>query len=92
MDKINICGIPHTIIICDDAFTSNNAHLGEIDYKSATIKISSGMTKEMENQTVMHELLHGLLTHLGYCDLSNDEQFVTALSMAMCGSLKIVRM
>ena len=41
------------------------------------------MAKDFKNETICHEMIHGILVHLGYNDYSNDEQFVQALANAI---------
>lgn len=81
--KVNICGIPHEVVEYDDIFNANAIHFGQINYKACKISISKDMTEEMKNEALCHEILHGILVHLGYGDQSNDEQFVQALASAI---------
>lgn len=80
--KVNICGIPHEIIECEDYFDADT-HLGQIDYKACEIRINKDMTKEAKEETICHEMVHGILVHLGYFNQSQDEQFVQALANAI---------
>lgn len=80
--KIMICGIPHKVLEVDNAFNTD-AHFGQIDYADAVIKINAGMPPELKKATLFHEVLHGWLAHLGYCDLTQDEKFVSSLSNAI---------
>lgn len=80
---VDICGIPHEIIYKDDNFTAGGDALGEIHYKDAKIYIASGQSKEMEKQTLCHEIVHGILMHIGEPGMSEDEGFVTKLGMAV---------
>ena len=80
---VNICGIPHKVIECDDSFNANEIHFGQINYKDCTIRISKDMTVDMKNEALCHEMIHGILVHLGYNEQSNDEQFVQALASAI---------
>ena len=52
------------------------------------IKINKDMDDKIKNETIMHEMLHGMLAHLGY-EQANDEQFVNALSNAMYQGFEI---
>ena len=72
--KVNICGIEHEVKECTDYF-NGDLHLGQIDYGECVIK--------MKQETLCHEMTHGILMHLGYDDLSNDEHFVQALGNAI---------
>lgn len=80
--KINICGIEHKIIECEDKFDADT-HMGMIDYPKAEICINKNMAESVKTATICHEALHGMLTHIGREDLSNDEQLVTALGNAI---------
>lgn len=80
---VNICGIPHEVIEKEDAFTANSIHFGQIDFKKCEIHIAKDSSQEVKNETLCHEMIHGILVHLGYNDYSNDEQFVQALGNAI---------
>lgn len=80
--KVNICGIPHEVVETTDNFNVD-CHLGQIDYKDLSIKINKDMPKIAKEETLCHEMLHGMLFHLGYNNLANDEQFVQALGNAI---------
>ena len=80
--RVNICGVPHEVIECEDSF-NDCTHFGIIDYKDAVIKINKNTTKELKKETLCHEILHGLLVHIGREDLSDDEAFVQSLSNAI---------
>ena len=81
-NSINICGIPHTILLCQDNF-SLDSHFGEIDYIKAEIKINKDMPEVLQMQTLCHEWLHGALVMLGFNEEAQNEQFVQALSCAI---------
>lgn len=79
---VNICGMPHKIIECEDNFNVDT-HFGMIDYKELVIKVNKDMPEEAKNETICHEMLHGILVHLGYEEFSQNEQFVQALGNAI---------
>ena len=80
--KVTICGIPHKIEIVYHGF-NNDDMLGQIEYAPAIIKLNGKMSNEMMNVTCIHEVVHGMLTHLGYNDLSNNENLVCGLATAI---------
>lgn len=80
--KVNICGVPHTVIECEDKFDVD-AHFGQIDYKACEIRVNKDLPNESKKETICHEMIHGILVHLGYDDLAHDEQFVQALGNAI---------
>ena len=81
--KVNICGIPHEIVDCEDSFTADATHFGEIDYQKCTIKINKNMAVEAQEETIIHEMIHGILVHIGYSERSEDETFVQGLANAI---------
>lgn len=83
MDSVNICGVPHKIQRVADGF-KDNSMLGRIEYAKCLITLNSDLTPELEKVTTAHEVIHGILTHLGYNDLSDDEVFVSSLASALC--------
>ena len=85
---VNICGVPHEVIECEDNF-SDDLHLGIIDFKNAIIKINGSATKEIKEETICHEVIHGILVHIGRDELSQDETFVQSLSNAIFQSFTI---
>jgi len=85
---VNICGIPHKVIECEDRFDVD-AHFGQIDYKACEIRINKDITEASKKETICHEMVHGMLTHLGYIEYSQDEQLVQALGNAIYQGFEI---
>ena len=80
--KVTICGIPHEVILAEDRFDID-LHLGQINYDRAEIYINNSLTEEMKQEALCHEILHGILMHLGYSDQNQDEQFVQSVANAI---------
>ena len=80
--KVNICGIPYEVKFCEDAFDVD-VHFGQIEYKTAKILINEELTEEMKAETLCHEIVHGILVHIGRSDLGVDETFVQMLGNAI---------
>lgn len=80
--RVNICGIIHDVIECADDFNVDT-HLGQIEYKDCRIKINKDSNEQIKNEALCHEMIHGILVHIGRDDLSNDESFVQALGNAI---------
>ena len=86
--KVNICGIPHKVVECEDKFDVD-AHFGQIDYKACEIRVNKDMTEASKKETLCHEMVHGILIHLGYSEYSQDEQLVQALGNAIYQGFEI---
>ena len=85
---VKICGIPHSVILCEDNFNTD-CHFGQIEYSKCEIRINKDMPEEMQMQTLVHEMLHGMLVLIGQNELAQDEQVVQSLSMAINQSFKL---
>ena len=69
MKKVNICGLSHEIVELEDSFNLD-CHMGQINYQDLLIKINKNMPEELKEETLCHEIMHDILTHLGYSDIS----------------------
>lgn len=85
--QVNICGIMHEVKEKKDVF--DGGHFGMIDYKKCEILIADDLSEDAKAETICHEMIHGILMHLGYDEQSRDEQFVQALSNAIYNSFWI---
>lgn len=81
-NTVNICGIPHKIILCEDSFNTD-LHFGQIDYAKCEIKINKDLPKEAAEETLVHEILHGILVHLGYTEDAQNETYIQGLANAV---------
>lgn len=82
IDKVNICGVPYKVMYCDDNFDMDT-HFGQISYSECVIKINKNMPKEMIEESLTHEIVHGILLHTGNSDYKNDERLVQSLANAI---------
>lgn len=89
--RVNICGIPHDVVECEDKFDMDY-HFGQIQYPKGEIRINKDLSDEIKNEAMCHEMVHGILVHLGYNDLSQDEQFVQAMGNAISQGFTIKEM
>lgn len=90
-ERINICGMTYEIEEKEDAFTADVVHFGEVDFTQNKIIISKSLTAEQKEATIFHEILHAILSTLGYQNESNNEQFVCAVSNAMYQTFTLKR-
>jgi hypothetical protein len=60
---------------------------GASHYRKVVIKIKAGIPPQHQAVTLMHEIMHGILTDIGKNDLSDDEPFVERLSEALMDTL-----
>jgi len=88
--KIKICGIPYKVKH-KKVIQEEEPGIGEglIIYSKQEIQLRKGLGKEIEQETLTHEIIHGILTHMGRQSLSNDEEFVQGLANAVYQTFKI---
>lgn len=67
----------------------SDLHLGQINYNEAEILINQDSHPGIKKEALCHEMVHGILVHLGYQDMANDEQLVQALGNAICQGFEI---
>ena len=80
--KINILGIPYEVVEVDTIDKSIRT-FGQIDYSNQIIKLEKGMGKQYREQTLLHEIVHGIFEGLGYDDLNADEEKVQGIASAL---------
>ena len=82
MEKVIIMGIPYPIeekeIIGD-----NTDGMGVVLYHNQVIQLKKDLGKETKEQTLMHEIVHGLLYAIGEIELNSNERFVQSLSSGL---------
>lgn len=71
-------GIEPTLVISKDY-----SIVGKIDYQEQKIYVRSDLLKDRLKDAILHEIVHGILEQLGYSNLNDDEQFVTAFTTAL---------
>lgn len=87
--QVNICGILYDVVERKDNFNVDT-HFGQIDYAKAEILVNQDMAGALKKETICHEMVHGILVHLGYNEQANDEQFVQAMANAICQGFDII--
>ncbi len=80
MKKVTILGIPYQIEEVDRIKNQSDTVLGMILYTEQKIKIRASLPKELKEQTLIHEIIHGVLENLGEHDLNNNERLVQSLA------------
>lgn len=61
----------------------NSDNMGKSSVADAALCISSTMPYDLQMQTLLHEITHTLLHHMGYADYASNEQLVAAFSQGL---------
>lgn len=88
---IKICGIPYTVIECYDSFDANAKHFGHVDFLEAEIRINKDMAEAVKTESLVHEIVHAVLVHIGRSDLSEDETFVQSFANAINQTFEVIK-
>lgn len=86
--KVNVCGILHDVVEVETNL-GNDGSLGLITYAKAMIEVNKDQSEECKIETLIHEMVHGMLVHIGREDLSNDETFVQSMANAIYQGFEI---
>jgi hypothetical protein len=79
-DKIRIAGKDYAVTYTDKLNNGVNICLGHIDYDKATIEIEPNcQERQTMNQTLLHEILHGICNHYKL-DINDNEDTIDKLA------------
>lgn len=80
MDKIKVGYKNYELVKEERVFDNNNQELyGEINYDVETIRISKRFSKNLQNQAILHELIHAIADRY-QLDINKDERTVDLLA------------
>lgn len=82
LKKVDILGIPYEIKEVE-TIDKGTLIIGQINYLEQIILLDKSLPKEKKEQTLLHEILHGILSALGYDDINDDEHLVQSISSAL---------
>lgn len=80
--RISILGLDFDVRLVDEVDHSVPAD-GQIDFIAQEIRIYRGLSEQKAEQVLIHEVLHGVLTQLGFDDESDNEHLVQSLAVAL---------
>jgi Zn-dependent peptidase ImmA (M78 family) len=82
--KVKISGIDYEVATGDprNANEQGDILMGEITYHEATIYINDELNKQLKEATLLHEIVHGILYHMG-SELNGNEKFVEGFASGL---------
>lgn len=86
-EKVTILGLEYKVEEVE-VVDMQEALWGKIDYENLSIRIDASLSDARKQQTLLHEVLHGILEELGYRKLNEDENAVQGIAAALYCILK----
>lgn len=81
MEFITILGVPYSVRLVP-VISLDELTVGQIDYLKQEILILEGLGDDLFQVTLLHEVLHGIFSQLGF-DVENNEHLIQALATAL---------
>lgn len=86
MDKIRILGVDYDVLVEDVVLLEAQACYGCIEHNDAVIRLQRSNTPQKQTETVIHEILHGIINAFDPVEqlgMSNEveERVVRSLSL-----------
>lgn len=72
MTSVKIGGVTYQITKKSD-LQGKNGNWGQIQYKILEINLDDSLSEQVEDQTLIHEITHGILVEAGYNDHEEDQ-------------------
>jgi len=82
-NKVKIDYKEYKIVKKPEVIKLPNECYGKIDYDKETIEISQKYSQKQQNQTLLHELIHGIFEKLDMNNLREDEIVVNQLAVTL---------
>ena len=89
MKTVKICGIPYQIVDKECIESNKGRCLGQITYDECIIEMRKDQHPDYYKQTLVHEIVHGMLIMIGRNELSDDESFVQSLALAISQTFEL---
>jgi len=80
--EVTILGLKYKVELVE-VVSKYLPRIGEINYIEQVIRIDSTLSEERKQQTLLHEILHGICEQLGLDEINNDEKAISAISIAL---------
>lgn len=78
-DKVRIVGIDYKVEYVE-VVNKSELRYGEIDFMNCVIRIDKTVPEAVQKQTLIHEILHGLCSALGFSELNENENAIHSLA------------
>ncbi len=80
--KINILGVPYQVEEVEHIPNTINT-IGEIQFLEQKILLKKSLPKELKEQTLLHEIVHGIFQGIGEDELGSNERLVQSIATSL---------
>lgn len=87
--RITICGLPFDVSFVEEVEMGEPNTIGKIFTDRQLILIKKSLSTEQKAQTILHEVIHGILIGIGLNEFSDNENLVQGLAQALHQILKV---
>ena len=83
-ESIRIGGVEYPVVFVENLNNGTNMAYGHIDYDNCQIELSDtvGTAHERRCQTLLHEILHGIIYHAS-ATIENEEEVVECIAKGL---------
>ncbi len=81
--RLDICGHEYTLRAIKDLKKDGTPLWGWYKIDSGEVLMDADQTVRVARNTLIHEIVHGILEHAGYGDLPQNEGIVTAVAYGL---------
>lgn len=87
LKTVKIGGLNYKVTFTDNVEKGERL-FGNISYPELEIRIDNTYPEKIQQLAFLHEIVHGILNHIGKHDLQNDDEFVEVFSNVLYQVLK----
>lgn len=88
LDKVKIGGVQYGIEYIEFEEDDDVCSFAEIDHALAKITVNSMCNEQIQEISVLHEVIHSVLFNIGEQELNSNEKFVECFTQAWYQVLK----
>ena len=81
--SVKILGLDYEIKEVDCVDAKDEDVIGQINHSTLVISLKSNLPNTQKENTLIHEITHGILENIGESDLNNNEDFVNRFSSVL---------
>lgn len=81
-EKVKISGIDYIVDVAEHQEVEEGMLMGQIIYHEGRIYLNEVLNDQLKESTLLHEIVHGILYHMG-SEMNDNEEFVEGFSSGL---------